>query len=122
MGSPCSSFRNNRLRWLYRKQYFTPTIILYCEFQSEPLYSQHSFELSESIGLAYHKFVKTTPNPRATKKSSGELLGPPPPPELPVEVLDGAVVVLVEVVEDMFWLFCGGDGQWAISCKFGRRA
>jgi len=26
--------------------------------------------------VTYHKFVKTTPNPRATKKSKGELVGP----------------------------------------------
>jgi hypothetical protein len=25
---------------------------------------------------AYHKFVNTTPNPNATKKSRGELVGP----------------------------------------------
>ena len=50
-----------------------------------------------------HKFVKTTPNPRATKKSNGELLGPPPPPLSPVEVLVAAEVELVaiEVVDDM---------------------
>ena len=30
----------------------------------------------------YHKFVNTTPNPKATKKSNGELVGPPPPPPL----------------------------------------
>jgi hypothetical protein len=30
--------------------------------------------------FTYHRFVKTTPKPRATKKSSGELVGPPPPP------------------------------------------
>lgn len=29
---------------------------------------------------AYHRLVKTTPNPNATKKSNGELVGPPPPP------------------------------------------
>lgn len=33
--------------------------------------------------LTYHKFVKTTPNPKATKKSKGELVGPPPPPPPP---------------------------------------
>lgn len=27
----------------------------------------------------YHRFVKTTPKPSATKKSNGELVGPPPP-------------------------------------------
>lgn len=26
---------------------------------------------------SYHKLVKTTPKPRATKKSNGELVGPP---------------------------------------------
>jgi hypothetical protein len=28
----------------------------------------------------YHRFVNTTPKPRATKKSSGLLVGPLPPP------------------------------------------
>lgn len=28
----------------------------------------------------YHKFVKTTPKPNATKNNNGELVGPPPPP------------------------------------------
>ncbi len=37
----------------------------------------------------YHKFVKTTPKPNATKKSNGELVGPPPPPP-PVGVPEGA--------------------------------
>lgn len=32
--------------------------------------------------ISYHKFVKTTPKPRATKNSRGELVGPPPPLEL----------------------------------------
>jgi len=62
---------------LYRKQYLTPTII--------------------------HKFVKTTPNPNATKKSSGELceLLPPPPP--PPGVAGGCVSVgvgLTVLVDD----------------------
>ena len=34
-------------------------------------------------GHTYHRFVKTTPKPKATKKSSGELVGPPPPPPPP---------------------------------------
>ena len=38
----------------------------------------------------YHRFVKTTPNPKATKKSNGELVGPPPPEELP-PVLEGCM-------------------------------
>jgi hypothetical protein len=29
-------------------------------------------------GRLYHRFVKTTPKPNATKKSNGELVGPPP--------------------------------------------
>jgi hypothetical protein len=52
IGSTSSPFRIARLRALYRKQYFTPTII--------------------------HKFVKTTPKPSATKKRSGEDVGPDP--------------------------------------------
>jgi len=32
--------------------------------------------------MTYHRFVKTTPKPRATKKSRGELVGPPLPPSL----------------------------------------
>lgn len=51
--------------------------------------------------------MKTTPNPRATKKSNGELLGPPPPPLSLVEVLAAAEVELlaVEVVDDISWTF-----------------
>lgn len=35
---------------------------------------------------AHQRFVKTTPKPRATKKRSGELVGPPPP-LLPLSLL-----------------------------------
>ena len=44
----------------------------------------------------YHRFVKTTPKPRATKKSKGELVGPPPPLELGTDDVDagGATAVL----------------------------
>lgn len=42
----------------------------------------------------YHKFVKTTPNPNATKNNNGELVGPPPPPPPP---FDGVAVGLGEV-------------------------
>lgn len=55
----------------------------------------------------YHKFVKTTPKPRATKNRSGELVGPPPPPPPPEDVAaagagevaegGGIVVGMVEV-------------------------
>jgi hypothetical protein len=62
---------------LYLKQYFTPTMI--------------------------HKFVKTTPNPSATKNSSGELVGPPPPPPppppLPLLVLEGGADETVDMLE-----------------------
>lgn len=46
----------------------------------------------------YQRFVNTTPNPRATKKSKGELVGPPPPPPplegdgVDVDVLEGISV------------------------------
>jgi hypothetical protein len=50
----------------------------------------------------YHKLVKTTPKPSATKNSSGELVAPepPPPPLLPdvVAALAAAVVVGVAIL------------------------
>ena len=33
-----------------------------------------------SFSSTYHRFVNTTPKPKATKKRRGELVGPPPPP------------------------------------------
>ena len=39
---------------------------------------------------AYHRFVNTTPKPRATKKRRGELVGPPPPPLCPLLVVAAA--------------------------------
>jgi hypothetical protein len=54
IGSPFSPAAAAARRRLYLKQYFTPTMI--------------------------HRFVKTTPNPKATKNSNGELVGPPPLP------------------------------------------
>lgn len=50
----------------------------------------------------YHKLVKTTPNPSATKRSSGELVGPPFPP-LPcvgdaVAAVELAVLVAPDIV------------------------
>lgn len=62
------------------------------------------------MGKPYHKFVKTTPNPRATKKSSGELVGPP----LLLPLLDAALVValamaeLVAVAADIVAIVCVG--------------
>lgn len=35
---------------------------------------------TEGLAKTYHRFVNTTPNPRATKNSSGELDGPLPLP------------------------------------------
>jgi hypothetical protein len=54
----------------------------------------HSKHNSESS--AHHKLVKTTPNPKATKKSSGELGPFPELPELPVGEA-GGVAVVVEI-------------------------
>lgn len=66
-----------------------------------------------------HRFVKTTPKPRATKKSKGELVGPPPPPELagdvdaaggPMEVADGLGLVTAEdAILETVW--CSGTAQ-----------
>ena len=54
---------------------------------------------SQRHALTYHKFVKTTPKPRATKKSRGELVGPGLLPlALPEVVAEGGAE---EVVEDM---------------------
>ena len=40
----------------------------------------------------YQRFVNTTPKPNATKNSSGELVGPPPPEfPLPLPPLDDGV-------------------------------
>ena len=39
----------------------------------------------ERARYPYHKFVKTTPKPRATKNSRGELVGPP---LLPLSLVD----------------------------------
>lgn len=52
----------------------------------------------------HHKFVKTTPKPSATKKSSGELEPPPLLLLLLLFVLEGIAVcglVVSDVVEDV---------------------
>ena len=49
---------------------------------------------------AYHRFVKTTPKPKATKKSSGELVGPPPPPPPVADVVAAGTGVVVVASED----------------------
>jgi hypothetical protein len=56
-----------------------------------------------------HRFVKTTPKPRATKKSSGELVGPPPPPPLP-PLLGGSVVEMGSFVAKV-WDMVGCDNS-----------
>jgi hypothetical protein len=109
MGSTSSPFRRARLRALYRKQYLTPTMIL-----------RGSVYLDDAGRItAHHRFVKTTPKPKATKKSKGEL----PPPPLPVDAADevalGAadvglwtrVVELAEVVD---------GGAWLVACWAAR--
>ena len=57
--------------------------------------------------LAYHKFVKTTPKPRATKKRSGEL---GPPLLVPVDVGDAdAEVAVAETIvdeDDIVYVLC----------------
>lgn len=48
--------------------------------------------------LAYHKLVKTTPKPSATKNSSGELVAPEPelsPPPLPAVVVAALLAAVV---------------------------
>lgn len=45
----------------------------------------------------YHRFVKTTPKPSATKKSKGELVGPPPPELLgALDVAAGGATAVLE--------------------------
>jgi hypothetical protein len=47
--------------------------------------------------------VKTTPKPNATKKSKGELVGPPPWELLDAEVADPDAAPAVEVPADMMF-------------------
>lgn len=55
----------------------------------------------ESNEITHHKLVKTTPNPKATKKRSGELGPLPELPELPVAEGGGVGVVVVEIKLDV---------------------
>lgn len=55
--------------------------------------------LSIQLFPTYHKFVKTTPNPSATKNNNGELVGPPPLPLLGVAVEAGGTVTEDEGAE-----------------------
>ena len=52
--------------------------------------------MADESRATYHKFVKTTPKPKATKKSSGELVGPPPPLEAWAEVVAAGGAIEVE--------------------------
>jgi hypothetical protein len=54
-----------------------------------------------AFGVAHHKFVNTTPKPRATKNSRGELVGPP------------GVLVLLLLVAML------GVGNAAVICEIG---
>ena len=59
--------------------------------------------------VTYHRLVNTTPNPKATKKSNGELVGPLPllPPELVVGS-GGAADVAEDMVTAMVVIVLGG--------------
>ena len=71
--------------------------------------------------------MKTTPKPRATKKSSGELVGPepPPPPDWLVVAAGDAVVAVADVlpermVEDMTAIVDGNDHKSSPKQPAGR--
>ena len=49
----------------------------------------------------YHKFVNTTPKPSATKKSKGELVGPPPPELGGDDVAAGGAIAVLEGTVDV---------------------
>ena len=66
----------------------------------------------ERTNSTHHRFVKTTPKPRATKKSRGELVGPPPPPPPPPEFeLGDDVGTLTAVDVAMIALVDEGPGR-----------
>jgi hypothetical protein len=69
---------------LYLKQYLTPTMIL-------GLISSHTPHSEQPAAQTYHRFVKTTPKPRATKNSNGDC---PPPVGAGVFVGAGVVVAV----------------------------
>jgi hypothetical protein len=51
--------------------------------------------MGDEQAVTYHRFVKTTPKPSATKNNRGELELPPPLPVEPVGVADGDEVAVV---------------------------
>jgi hypothetical protein len=52
----------------------------------------------------YHRLVNTTPKPRATKNSNGELVGPEPVCGAPLSVADGDDDVVDDVVDMLVML------------------
>ena len=56
----------------------------------------------------YHRFVKTTPNPKATKKSKGELVGPLLSSSESSKVAVGETAVAVEVKVVVMVMDCSG--------------
>ena len=65
----------------------------------------------------HQRFVKTTPNPKATKNRRGELLPPPPPPPDVVEDAAGAGDVGVAVPDNNVRDDEGGGlrGDWLVT-------
>lgn len=69
-----------------------------------------SGSLCRKTKTAYHRFVKTTPNPRATKNNKGELVGPLLlPPAINWEGVGVAKADVMEVINDGDSEF---DGMW----------
>lgn len=66
--------------------------------------------------IAYHRFVNTTPNPRATKKSKGELVGLELlSPELPsASVLLGREPVVVGDISTSKCERSSGEIKWYV--------
>jgi hypothetical protein len=63
--------------------------------------AENSTKVCWEASVTYHKIVKTTPNPRATKKSKGELVGP-----LPELLFVGEGLGMDEGGEDMVASHC----------------
>lgn len=76
-------------------------------------------QVAEATGsdrhVTYHRLVNTTPNPRATKKRRGELVGPPPPPfESPVGVAVADAAGVVVDAADIVRTRNVGGAQWRV--------
>lgn len=101
----CSASIACLARWLYRKQYLTPTMILHSTHVSDSWYCYTLKAITDQ------RFVNTTPKPRATKNSNGRLVGPLLSP-LAAPVVDAAggaetvaLGIMVEVADDMMAIF-----------------